>query len=210
MLVTRSSCRRWVGAVTCAPALCPDAAHAHGRIAGPTSAQVVKCLRGVETTELERMLEATLAVTRPTPRDLRDALLDFFVTFGAATTAKLVPDEPQPPEDGLIRRLLLARLDHLWGDLGSSWAEPAVADLLVFRRRLERHAGFVATSENARIRTLLDEVTVAAMVTERLARIRRTTPVKRWSVVDGGGERTEPRGRLELVSMIDVTPIKEG
>ncbi len=164
----------------------------------------------MEIPELERMLEATLAVTRPTPRDLRDALIDFFVTFGVATTAKLLPEEAEPPDDGLVRRLLLARLDHLWGDLGSSWVEPSVADLLVFRRRLERHAGFTPGPENARVRTLLDEVTVAAMVTERLARLRRSAPMKRWSVVDGGGERTEPRGRLELVSIIDVTPVKGG
>ncbi len=168
------------------------------------AARGVKRRPPVETIELERMLEATLAVGRPTPRDLRDALIDFFVAFGGPTTAKLLGPGEAPPDEGLIRRLLLARLDHLWADLGSTWAEPAVSDLLIFRRRLERHAGFVASSGNARVRALLDEITVAAMVSERLAKLKRVGVGPRWPVVTGGGELSEPRGRLELVTVLGV------
>lgn len=150
--------------------------------------------------ELELTIEATLATNRPRARDLRDVLVDYFLAVGRPFMEKGLEHTHPDADERLVRRLLLVRLGSLWRDLGTRWDDPSVADLAVFRRRIDAYACVRPDDESlARARRLIDSLQLAVTVTERLLGLTRPAPARRLMLIDGGGERTEPRGRLELV-----------
>lgn len=156
----------------------------------------------MEMQELEVTLEATLAVARPTLRDVRDALVDYYSTVARPFIAKgLLHTQPEADEP-LIRRLLLTRLTTLWGDLPSPWEDPSMDDLRVFRRRIDEYACVRDRDQLQRIRRLLDEIVLAASLGAALRKDPKD-PHRGLQVIQGGGEQTPPRGELHLVQPLE-------
>ena len=155
----------------------------------------------MEIRELEVTLEAALAVTRPTPRDVRDALVDYYATVARPFVVRGLAHTHPNADAGLIRRLLMVRLGLLWGDLDSPWAKPSLEDLKSFRQRVDDYACVRDRQELSRVRQLLDELLIAASVGETLRRSRAGIAAKpRFELISGGGRLSPPRGRLRLVS----------
>jgi hypothetical protein len=152
----------------------------------------------MEMHELEVTLEATLAVARPTPRDVRDALVDYYSTVARPFIARgLFHTQPDAGEP-MVRRLLLVRLTTLWGDLSSPWEDPTLDDLRIFRQRIDEYACVREHQQLHRIRRLLDEIVLAASIGGDLNK-EPGKSVRTFRVIQGGGEQTPPRGDLHLV-----------
>ncbi|MFM2151674.1 MAG: hypothetical protein RL199_109 [Pseudomonadota bacterium] len=160
-------------------------------------------------TELERTLEAMLKA-RPTPRDLRDGLVSYFLVVGRPFVLRGLSHLQAVPDESLVRRLLLSRARLLWQGLSSPWESPSLADLTTLRDRIDRHVGRPAELVGTRTLALLDELALAAAVTERLkTRPRPPIVVRRLRVIEGGGDVSAPRGRLQLVAHT-LEPVREG
>jgi hypothetical protein len=150
--------------------------------------------------ELERTLEAMLK-TRPTARDLRDGLVSYYLVVGRPFILRGLSHLGTAPEESLVRRLLLSRVRLLWQGLSSPWESPTLGDLTTLRDRIDRHVGRPADLVGTRVLALMDELGLAAAVTERLrTRPRPPIVVRRLRVIEGGGDLSEPRGRLQLVA----------
>ncbi len=160
----------------------------------------------MELQELEVTLEATLAVARPTLRDVRDALVDYYSTVARPFIAKgLIQTQPEAGEP-LIRRLLLARMTTLWADLASPWEDPSLNDLQTFRRRIDADACVRERDQLQRVCQLLDEIVLAASLGEELQKDRKDLR-RGFHVIQGGGEQTPPRGDLHLVPPPEVPAV---
>ncbi len=160
-------------------------------------------------TDLERTLEAMLK-TRPTARDLRDGLVTYYLVVGRPFILRGLSHLGTAPDESLIRRLLLSRARLLWQGLSSSWESPSLGDLTTLRDRIDRHIGRPADLVGTRTLALLDELALAAAVTERMkTRPRPPIVVRRLRIIEGGGDVSEPRGRLQLVAPPPPTPAME-
>ena len=149
--------------------------------------------------ELEVTLEAALAVTRPTARDVRDALVDYYAAVARPFLLRgLIHSNPEPDEQ-LVRRLLMLRLGVLWNDLGSAWDTPALEDLRIFRRRIDQYACAGTDERYDKARRLIDQLVIAAAIGEHVKLVRARPPIRRFTLIRGGGRVTEPRGQLKLV-----------
>jgi hypothetical protein len=162
-------------------------------------ARRVYSLPGMDVRELEITIEATLAASRPTTRDLRDALVDYFVLVTRPFIEKGLAHTHPDADEGLIRRLLLSRLSALWRGLPSKWEAPRIEDLLAFRLRIERYACVRPDERMERARRLLDDLALAATIADKLRNVKQKSPVRKLKLISGGGEVTEPRGRLAIV-----------
>lgn len=161
----------------------------------------------MEATDLEKVLQATLAVQRPTSRDVRDALVDYFVVAAGPFIQRGLAFSQPDADLATLRRLYEFRLRHLWRGLGSRFEEPALADLAQFRQRIDRYACVSAGTERLlRVRRLLDELMLSVVVRERLEAVRRRDPVRKLKPIEGGGETTAPRGQLRLVRETEPEP----
>jgi hypothetical protein len=149
---------------------------------------------------LEATLESLRLAGRPTPRGIRDALVDYYATVARPYILKGLRHTQPDADDALVHRLLLLRIGTLWNDLPSTWESPTIEDLRTFRRRIDEYACVPDDPRFAKVRRLLDEVMLTAAVTARLELARARQPVRRFSLIRGGGVRTAPRGRLRLVS----------
>lgn len=153
----------------------------------------------MELEELEHTLEAALAVTRPTTRDVRDALVDFYMTAARPFVVRGLSHTHPGAEEAVIRRVLALRLPALWRQLRSPWEEPTLDDLARFRQRIENYACVVRDERFNRTRRLLDSLMLGAAVANRLESVRQRKATRRLKVVEGGGELSPPRGHLRLV-----------
>lgn len=156
----------------------------------------------MDARELEILLEATLAVNRPSARDLRDALVDYFVLVGRPFVEKGLAYTHPNADEGLVRRILLTRLGLLWSGRCSPcspWEDPAVQDLVVLRRRIEQYACVCPAGHTPRLKKLLDDLVLAATISERAQALARLPRRRRLKLLAGGGEVSAPRGRLALV-----------
>ncbi len=161
-------------------------------------------------TELERTLEATLK-THPTARDLRDGLVSYYLVVGRPFIMRGLSHLGTSPDESLVRRLLLSRVRLLWQGLSSPWESPSLADLTALRDRIDRHVGRPADVVGTRVPALLDELALAAAVTDRLkTRPRPTIVVRKLRVIEGGGDVSAPRGRLQLVAPAATPPAMAG
>jgi hypothetical protein len=148
---------------------------------------------------LETNLEAVLRNARPTLRDVRDALVDYFAAVATPFIEKGLAHTHPDADPALVRRLLVARLSTLWNDLGAPWDAPTVEALARFRERIDRYACVRDELPWRRSQRLLDELLLQVAVEERVRALRARAPVRRLKVIEGGGEVTEPRGQLRLV-----------
>jgi hypothetical protein len=153
----------------------------------------------MELRELELTLETTLAVTRPTPREVRDGLVDYYSTIAKPFVVKGLAFTDPKADETLVRRLMLARLGLLWQDLSSPWDRPTLDDLRVFRRRIERYSCMKHDPGMVKIGELIDQLFLGASVGERLEASRAKKPVRRFQLVEGGGNLTAPIGKLRLL-----------
>lgn len=153
---------------------------------------------GVGEEALERMLVEWLATRRPRPRDLRDALRGYLSIVAGPSIRRSLAHTSLQPDEALVVRLAAARMRGLWVGSSSPWEAPACADLTALRQRIDRQYPPPADGRLDRIRSLLSDLAVAAVVTERLAALRR--PLARGlQLIDGGGETSAPAGRLHVV-----------
>ena len=148
--------------------------------------------------ELEITLEAALAVTRPTPRDVRDALVDYYATVARPFILKGLAHTQPNADEPVVRRMLMLRLGTLWNDLGSPWDNPSLEDLRLFRERIDRYACVRENEQLLKTRRLIDDLMLAAAVSERVRTLKQGHMPK-LELIDGGGEVSEPRGQLRLV-----------
>jgi hypothetical protein len=148
--------------------------------------------------ELERTLEAMLK-TRPTARDLRDGLVSYYLVVGRPFILRGLSHLGTVPEETLVRRLLLSRVRLLWQGLSSPWESPSLADLTILRDRIDQHVGRPGDIVGPRTLALLDELALATAVTDRLKSRKPPIVVRKLRVIEGGGELSEPRGRLQLL-----------
>lgn len=154
----------------------------------------------MDVRDLEISLEATLAVTWPSTKDVRDALVDYFVVVARPFVLRGLAHSEPAADEATVRRILNARLGTLWRNLGSRWEEPSVDDLARFRERIEHYACVRRDDPTLqRARRLLDDLLLAAAVSERLRAVRQRTGQRRLRVIAGGGQRTAPRKLLKLV-----------
>ena len=154
----------------------------------------------MDVRELESTLEATLAVTRPTPHDLRDALVDYYAAVARPLILRGLVHTHVGPDEALVRRLLMLRLGVLWNDLGSSWDAPALEDLRIFRRRIEQYACADAEDQFEKSRRLIDQLVIAATIGEHVRLTRGQASSHRFTLIPGGGRGvSQPSGRLKLV-----------
>lgn len=161
----------------------------------------------MEIRDLETTLEAALAVTRPTARDVRDALVDYFATVARPFVLRGLSYTEPAADDATIRRLLMLRLGTLWHDLPSSWDQPTLQDLGRFRERIEQYACVKENPALGRSRRLLDDLMLAATVSERLETLKARRTMRRLEVFDGGCEVSPPRGQLRLVRPERIAPV---
>ena len=153
----------------------------------------------MDARELEITLEATLAMSRPTPRDLRDAIVDYYVVAARPFLEQGLAYTHPDADEGVIRRLLLLRLTTLWHGRASSWDDPKMADLIVFRARIEQYACVRSSPRFLRVQQLLDDLVLAVTIGERVHDLARRIPRRRLRLISGGGEVSAPRGRLAVV-----------
>ena len=164
----------------------------------------------MEAGDLETTLQATLAARAPSARDVRDALVDYFGLVGRSFVTKgLVHTDPEA-SDAVVRRMLVSRLALLWKGAGSTWDRPDLVDLAHLRTRIEQWSCVRGDTRYDRLRRLLDELFLAAAVTERMRAVRGRAPVRRFRLIEGGGELSPPRARLRLVRPAAVTPPASG
>jgi hypothetical protein len=149
--------------------------------------------------ELEITLEAALAVTRPSPRDVRDALVDYYATVARPFIQKGLSHTQPLADESVIRRMLMLRLGTLWNDLGSPWDNPSLEDLRVFRERIDRYACVRDDERLLKTRRLIDDLMLAAAVSERVRALKAGRASPKLEVIDGGGELSPPRGQLRIV-----------
>lgn len=153
----------------------------------------------MDVQQLESQLERAAQAKGPTPRDVRDALVDYYGFVGAAHVARGLVHTHPGADAALMRRLLVQRLTVLWRGLGSTWADPTLPALGALRERIDRWACARSMSELARAKGLLDEIFLAAAVTERMQAVKARPVARRLQVIEGGGATTPSRGRLRLV-----------
>jgi hypothetical protein len=149
--------------------------------------------------ELEITLEAALAVTRPSPRDVRDALVDYYATVARPFIEKGLSHTQPTADESVVRRMLMLRLGTLWNDLGSPWDSPSMDDLRVFRERIDRYACVREDERLLKTRRLIDDLMLAAAVSERVRALRQGKAVPKLELIQGGGEVSPPRGQLHVV-----------
>jgi len=155
----------------------------------------------MDVNELETTLEAALAVTRPNPRDVRDALVDYYAVVARPFIQKGLSHSQPDANETIVRRLMMLRLGTLWNDLESPWDNPTLEDLKIFRERIERYACVKPDDEKMlKARRLIDDLMLAAAVSERIRSMKTGKPVlPQLEVIEGGGEISAPRGQLRLV-----------
>jgi hypothetical protein len=154
----------------------------------------------MESADLEKVLRATLAVQHVTARDVRDALVDYFVVAAGPFIQRGLRYSQPDADAATLRRLYELRLRLLWHGLPSKFDAPTLADLARFRQRIDRYACVAAADARLlHVRRLLDELMLAVAVRERLEAVRGRVPLRRFQSIDGGGETTAPCGRLALV-----------
>lgn len=149
--------------------------------------------------ELEVTLEAALAVSRPTTRDVRDALVDYYAAVARPFIERGLQHTHPEADDALIRRIMMMRLGRLWGDLGSAWEKPTLEDLSRLRARIDKYACVKDDAPLLKARRLLDDLMLSAAVSERLRSVKARKPMRRLKLIEGGGEISEPRGQLRIV-----------
>jgi len=154
----------------------------------------------MDVPELEITLEAALAVTRPTARDVRDALVDYYTAVARPFILRGLAHTSPQPDEGLVRRLLMLRLGVLWNDLGSPWDSPALEDLRIFRRRIDQYACAGPDARYDKARRLIDQLVIAAAIGEHVKLVRERPPIRKFMLIRGGGRVTAPCGRLKLVA----------
>lgn len=150
----------------------------------------------------ERALEEAIATRlagQPTACDVRDVLVDYLGLVGGRFVMKGFAHTDPNVDQATIRRVLVSRLALLWKGSKSTWASPALRDLALLRLRIEQWSCSRRDERYARIRSLLDELFIAAAVAERLKAARGRRPVPRLELLDGGREVSPPRGRLRIV-----------
>lgn len=152
----------------------------------------------MDLTQLEISLEAALSNRRPSPRDVRDALVDYYAAVTRPFIERGLAHTHPKADDGIVRRLLMLRLASLWKDAESPWSAPTLTDLEAFRLRIERYACVAEDERLAKSRRLLDDLMLAAKVGARLGAARQRA-LRRLRVIPGGGEASSPRGTLHLV-----------
>lgn len=158
----------------------------------------------MELRELEQTLETTLAVTRPSPREVRDGLVDYYSTIARPFIERGLAFTDPDADESVIRRIMLVRLGTLWQDLGSPWDRPTMDDLRTFRRRIERYSCFKHEPGIAKIGELLDQLFLSASVSERLTTTRERMATRHFQVIEGGGNATAPLGKLRLIRADDA------
>lgn len=166
----------------------------------------------MEAGDLRKVLEATLAMERPTAIDLRDALVDYFAVVGGRFIRRgLAYTQPEADAEA-IRRLYELRLRTLWRGMRSPFDRPSLADLANFRKRIEQYACVdLANEELRRVRRMLDDLALAVTVRERLDAVKkRRQPVRKLWSIPGGCETSPPRGRLRLVGAASVPESTRG
>jgi hypothetical protein len=150
--------------------------------------------------DLEITLEAALAVSRPTPRDVRDALVDYYAVVARPFIQKGLSHTHPEAAEPMVRRLLMLRLSTLWHDLPSPWETPTLADLRLFRERIDRYACVREDEKFLKTRRLMDDIMLAASVGERVRQMKAgRAPAMKLRVIEGGGEISQPRGALRVV-----------
>lgn len=153
----------------------------------------------MEVEDLETTVQATLSAKAPTARDVRDALVDYLGLVGRAFVLKGLQHTDPKADDATVRRLLVVRLALLWKGSRSSWDQPDLKDLVHLRHRIEQWSCARSDPRYARLGRLLDELILAAVVSERLTAKPNQKPRVRLKVIKGGAQVTPPRGRLRLV-----------
>jgi hypothetical protein len=138
--------------------------------------------------DLEITLEAALAVSRPTPRDVRDALVDYYAVVARPFIQKGLSHTHPEAAEPMVRRLLMP------------WETPTLADLRLFRERIDRYACVREDEKFLKTRRLMDDIMLAASVGERVRQMKAgRAPAMKLRVIEGGGEISQPRGALRVV-----------
>lgn len=169
----------------------------------------------MDVRDLEISLESALAVTWPSRRDVRDALVRYFVTLARPMVlqgmqAKLdekAGGKGAKVEEAALRKQLNTRLAILWAGSSAQWEDPALDELIRFRERIESFASLRREDpELKRARQLLSDLFLATAVAERLRALRRRSHRQGLRLIQGGGEISAPRHTLRLVHTPVPTP----
>lgn len=148
---------------------------------------------------LESGLEEALQLRRTTECDLRDALVDYYAIVARPHVVAGLRHTQPDADDAVVRRLMVARVGTLWGDLPSPWGNPTLIDLKRFKDRIDRYACISDDPSLDRVNQLLEQLFLAATVRERLPAAR----ARRFKIVARGSPNEPPRGRLHLVPRDD-------
>jgi len=152
----------------------------------------------MDAKELEVVLEAALALRHPTKKDLRDALVDYFVAAATPFIRRGLAHTEPDADEATVSRLVMARLNTLWQDVSPLRGEPSLEGLARFRQRIDRYACAAENPALERPRRLLDELLVATAVSERLR--SPAARAARLRLIRGEGGGGAPRGVLRLVA----------
>jgi hypothetical protein len=159
----------------------------------------------MDVTRLEDTLVTALAA-RPTTRNLRNILVDYYTLAARPHIERGLRHTAPGFADDTVRRILLLRIGTLWHDLASTWDEPSLEDLRTFRRRIEDYACVRHDPQFSRTQRLLDELMLAAAVSRRVDAARARQRPRKFLVIEGGGRRSAPCGRLRLVGAEPKVP----
>lgn len=155
--------------------------------------------QAMEEGDLETMLKATLKSRELTVRNVRDALVDYYGLVGRRFVAKGLQHTDPHADDALVRRLLVERLALLWKTSNSPWDKPDLRDLARLRIRIEQWSCCRADERYVRLRSLMDELFLAAAVAQGILAVKARTPARKLELINGGAELSPPRGRLRIL-----------